>query len=532
MTEVCDSQYLMNNKNIQDPDYYKESKMKNVDNEKIEYAEHNKNFISKVYQIVLANTLLQKQINKINKISQPIFNIYHELLDDKINDFKDKSQELINTTKEKLTSWLYNVNIYSHLVGLWILQNPPSSENITNEKTFLKSVSNLETFKKNLHQEEIMQIATRFYEILSVEWAKLKEPTRQDIKNVLLHSVAVTIGKGLHQMDDFYANNLVHVFKEIVEKKCELMSNNCFIEVIKKLTGNIWTDDASFHKATHDFYIFAKRFTLIDLPIVTNPKSVSKAIVDYTKDMSRNYADIILNLVNNYLDTITIYLDIEVAKEKGLSPSFAHKKNLISRKLYLISSKLYSKSILLATTNKLFIIVNDYVHFRQRFDDISFFTISTISTIKNIVEPTQKFALTTYTRLYKEYKVIIFEPIAKYIIIQFDRVTKQLLVTIKILNIDLKILKERLPSIAETYEYLKEATFIIKDAVLEIKFDKHSLTQYRQKIKEQIEALYAEIRQMNIEKTKNHVSILYVDALKTLKEKKKLRINQRDTQRN
>ena len=521
MTQVCEAQPLMSHQTEDNHSYHEESKMKNIEDFRSEQGDegyHNKNFISKVYQSILTNMPLQKQM-------KPILTIYHDLLDDKFNDIKGIGQELINTTKEKLTSWLYNVNIYSHLVGLWILQNSSYSEKITSKEDFLESLRNFDMSKKSTEQdqEEIMLVATRFYEILSTEWSKLKEPTTQDIKHILLHSVAVTIGKGLQQMDDFYAGNLVHAFKDMIEKKRELMSNESFIQVVKQLTGNVWTDDDAFKKATHDFYIFAKRFTLIDLPIVVSPKNVSKALVGYTKDMSTNYADVVLNLVNRYIDTLIDFLSIEVPKEEAIS-SFRNKTSLVLEKLYLITTNLYSRSISVVTTNKLFRTVDDYIQFRQRFDDISFLAITTIKIFRyNIYEPSQQFAITTYDRLYKEYQIIIYRPIATFIMNKFDIATKQIFITLKIFNIDIEILREKLPSIKETYEYLREATFIIRDSILEIKFDKENLIRYRQQITEQLEALYGELRKMDTDKTKEYAFNLYKNALKTLKERKNQR---------
>ena len=520
MSEVYKTQSLNHHiyQNEENHGHYEESKMKNIDDFGSEQSDDTQNFISKVYQSILENMPLQEQMKKINKISQPILNICHDLADDKFNDIKGRGQELINTTKEKLTSWLYNGNIYSHFVGLWILQNPIHSEQISTKESFLESLRNFDISKQSIDHEEVMHIATRFYEILSIQWSKLKEPTAEDIKHILIHSVAITIGKGLQKTDDLYAGNLVHAFKNMVEKKRELMSNESFIQVVKRLTGDLWTDDAAFKKATHDFYIFAKRYTLIDLPIVMNPKSVSKALVGYTKDMSKNYTVIILNLINRYLDTLIEFLGIEVSEEEELSSSFGNKINLVLRKLHLISTKLYSRSISITTNNKLFITIDDYINFKQRFDDISFVTISTINIFKsNVYEPAQKFALTSCDRLYTDYQVKIYQPAATFITNQFD------IIAIKTFNIDIKVLQERLPSIKETYEYLREATFIIKDSMLEIKFEKESLIKYRHQIMEQVGALYVELKNMDLEKTKEFISNIYNDALKKLKERRNQR---------
>jgi len=125
---------------------------------------------------------VQNGMKTINQISQPIFNKYHELLDERISDIRHKGQEVINTTKEKLTSWLYNVNVYSHLVGLWILQNSPFSNEITSEEHFLKSFENYYNGRKKLDAEDVMQIAKTFYNITAEAWVKLVEPALKTSK--------------------------------------------------------------------------------------------------------------------------------------------------------------------------------------------------------------------------------------------------------------------------------------------------------------------------------------------------------------
>jgi len=98
--------------------------------------------------------------------------------------------------------------------------------------------------------------------------------------------VAKTISTGLNRNDDFFSGNLIHAFRDVVEKKKELISDEAFIQIIKKLTGHVWDDDNSFSKASYDFYTFAKRFTLIDLPLVVSTKSVSRALVSFAQDFS------------------------------------------------------------------------------------------------------------------------------------------------------------------------------------------------------------------------------------------------------
>jgi len=461
-------------------------------------AEHDKNFILKVYDTFLTNMAVQKGMKKINKISQPILNIYHELLDDRILDIKNKSQEVLNTTKEKLTIWLYNVNMYSHLVGLWILQNSPFSQDIITEEQFLESFKNFYHGRRKYEPEDVMQVAKTFYSITADAWSKLKEPSVEDIKNVLIKAVAKTIGRDLGFNDDFYAGNLTHTFKDMVEKQKQLVSDERFCEVVRKMTGHAWVDESSMKKATYDFYTFAKRFTLIDLPMVVNTKSVSKALISYVQEFSKYYTENAMGLVDEYLDKVMSMLEIKKESEEN-AVSLRQKSRNIARKVSAISQAVADKSLEYVQNNKVYLTVDQYVDFKQRMSDITFIMVTSLELLRvNVYQPTRECVSTSYDKLQKQYTVVME-------------------------GLNMEVVKEQILKIREGYEYLKEATFVLKEKTLEIRFDQESLKHYRDEIKKSLEKLYDELKTGDQKRIKKLACSLYEDAITTLKARRTYR---------
>jgi len=79
-------------------------------------------------------------------------------------------------------------------------------------------------------------------------------------------------------------------------------------------------------------------------------------------------------------------------------------------------------------------------------------------------------------------------------------------------------LKEKLPALLkEGYENLKEATFILRENVLEIKFDAASLHKYHQEIMKLTCTLYNELTPISVPRTKQVANKLYQDALQKLR---------------
>jgi len=50
------------------------------------------------------------------------------------------------------------------------------------------------------------------------------------------------------------------------------------------MSGSAWKDEEEYKNTTIEFYEFAKKFTMIDLPLVERTKSLSKALAKYAKE--------------------------------------------------------------------------------------------------------------------------------------------------------------------------------------------------------------------------------------------------------
>jgi len=297
---------------------------------------------------------------------------------------------------------------------------------------------------------------------------------------------------------DFYPGNMVHNFKDLVENKKELVSHEAFIEVVKGMTGNQWTNDAEFRCGTNDFYVFAKRFTLIDLPLIVSTKSVSQALVNYFQELSRRYADGALNLIEGYLNLIMLMFGMDVNSEKESNSLILRSRNVMS-KVATLAQTCLDKTADYATSTSLYITADGYIHFRERFDDISYIGLMMFDLVKaNVYQPTKQFIHASYDKITETYTVILE-------------------------GLNNETVKEKLMMMKEGYEYLKEATFYLKEKVLEIKFDKESLENYKDQITIEIVKLYDEFKSADIAKAKEVAQSLYKEAVATLKARRNIK---------
>jgi len=267
------------------------------------------------------------------------------------------------------------------------------------------------------------------------------------------------------------------------------------------MTGHAWVDEYTMKKATHDFYTFAKRFTLIDLPLVVNTKSVSKALISFLQESSYNYSESTLNIIDEYLEKIIKYLSIEIkeTREETAVVSLRGKSKIIAHKVALISQIVADRSLETVTSNKLYILADSYLHFKERFDDLMFIAAVSADTFREqLYEPSKKYISATYDKVHEKYTVVME-------------------------GLNVQLLKDQIPKVREAYEYLKEATFVLKEKTLEIKFDKEHLITYKNEIQKNLEKLYLELKAGDLNKIKSDAYKLYEEAVSSLKARRNFR---------
>jgi len=390
--------------------------------------------------------------------------------------------------KNKLTDWVSSVNIYNHLAGLWVMQNTPFDGNVVSKESFLQS---FDALSKNKDEKDFKDLPNAFYSIASTMWVALKDPSNDDIKNILLEIVAKTINKSLNLENESLAQGLYNMFKMLIEKKKELVSEEAFISLVRVYLGETaWkAKDSEFCNACRDFYTFAKRFVLVDFPHNPHTKDIVRLITSFIKDKGFLYSEQILDLVESQIDRSINYFKIE-CKALPDAVTLLKKAERIVYKIQLLATYLLKTANTRVKSSPLYIKADERFHVTEK------------------VDLALHYALFGYE--YATTKVV--KPAIEYIKVNNDRIKGKLSIVFE--NVNLEVVKAHYNRLREKYQLLKKCTAVIYGDVLHLKFDKESLKEYSEAVKQEILYIYNELKTLEKQRILTLGNQLYQNALK------------------
>lgn len=441
--------------------------------------------ILRLYETLRMNRKLQSGIKRIEQFSAPIIEKYHNYVD-----------ENIDKVKTKLTDWVSSVNIYNHLVGLWLYQNKPFTGTVAPLNGFIQS---FEALGKIKNEEKVKNILLNFYKITSAVWTSLKNPSNEDLRNALLDAVAKTLNKNLGLETDTFSTGLYTTFKMIIESNKEFVVEEAYIESVRQYLGDeFWMkNETNFIHASREFYTFAKRFVLIDFPPCYN-KRMRKVLMNYIKDTTFKYGDLSLDYIEDQMKKIYSYLKIE---HEPVSPSlnFTKRVHRLFTDLQILAQVGFQFTLNKVTSNKFYIKVNELTGFETR--AISLYQMAEHS--------------------YQTTKVKFIEPTIDYIRTSNKMIKDKITITFEGLNLDL--VKTQFNNIRKKYHILKDTTAIITQNILSIVFDKQALMELGTDAKSELIKIYNELKSLDLNRAKNLGSDLYKRALLKLNELKQVK---------
>jgi len=143
-------------------------------------------------------------------------------------------------------------------------------------------------------------------------------------------------------------------------------------------------------------------------------------------------------MIEGYINILLIMAGVEVQKEAS-SDEIVLRSKAVMGKCALLAREIFKNSVNYTTSTKAYTFLDSYVHFGQRWDDIVVISAAANKRLnENAIVPVKEAVLLCYNKLTLTYTFIINE-------ISFDS------------------LKNRLVQLKEGSEYLKEATFYVRD---------------------------------------------------------------------
>jgi len=441
------------------------------------------NLLFKLFASLLTNPAIQTGLRQITRISQPLLG---------------KFDDSVIKITSNVTRWVSNKNIYNQLAKLWLNHHFPFDGQIMPYEDFARHFEALPRRQKFIESEEIFQ---SFYSYASQIWKALNEPSLEDLRNAILEIVAQTINQVYHLKEEVLATTLYNITRMLIEKRREFVSGESFLNLVRINVG----EDFCFHNsqaiksASNEYYIFAKRFVLIEFPLATNHKDVWKLIVNFIQENSYFYGDSTLNFVEKRLDFCLRFLGQKY--ENNIHESkLSEKAQRILHKAFLLSIsplKMTENAVSKLQTTKAYNTVDSYLHITDRFKDIVFISEFAFNIVRaNLIDPS-------------------------FDMIKFIAHKTKSTISIVMKGVNIPVLKKNYRKLYTKFEILKQCVVAIVGETLNIIFDKEALLELGDIGKKELYRFYNEVRTLEKEKIKNlgieYYSNLIKKANKTYK---------------
>ena len=311
-------------------------------------------------------------------------------------------------------------------------------------------------------------------------------------RTTILEFTARAVSKTYAFEDDSLASALSSMLRMLIEKRRELVSSESFQNLIKTSLGEEFYTNHSIaiKAATNEYYVFAKRFILIDFPLATNNKDVLKLILNFVQDNTFYYGDFTLNFVEKRLNFLLKALG-QPQEESAEDQTLAEKAQRVFKKIFAISAfpfKRIETAIHQVQNTKAFTTIDNYLHINDKIDDTIFVTAWGYNLLKEN----------------------ILEPGVNAVRVVSDKARSQ--VTVIIHGLDVQILKKKYTQLHAKYEVLQKCAVIVTNETVKLIFDKQALAEMEENGRKELNRLYHELRSLEREKVKN-ISLEYYSTI-------------------
>mmetsp|Transcript_19969 Transcript_19969/g.22981 ORF Transcript_19969/g.22981 Transcript_19969/m.22981 type:complete len:516 (+) Transcript_19969:50-1597(+) len=442
----------------------------------------------KVYSHLPFQNMIHSTTQAIKQKYDGIVTTSHQQL---TNLIKFGEDALMNTT-ERIRTWCYDITIYNHLIGMWLVQNLsefPETQQIVSYQEFSESFLNL----VRDDSEELEKTIQNLYKQASIEWKKLDNPNLDDIKRACILIAARTIADDYEVEEGDFAISLVNFFDIIDSKKIDSVTEEAFYHHVLRIMKSKPSNVLTLRRASEVFYIFAKRFAFIEFPLTFANQNTFRVLAKFVKEKFDTTGELFLTKVDRSINFLLRKLQIEFEDSKE-PMNLIDRFHSIMQKLSIVVSGCLNKASFAIQNTKGYKLSANYINYEKRRNDFIAVTEQIVKLSNTLLGPAYNAVSYTYDNMARKYVVALCD-------------------------VSSSILKKRITALQQKYSILKEATIKLKDHVLEIEISKETFEKLGKNAKAQIGLLYEEIRNINYAKLKVFGSHAYRKAVETVRRK-------------
>jgi len=401
-----------------------------------------------------------------------------------------KSLDIFFKFKERFFHRKVKANVYNSLILLWLELNMPFKTSIVKFSIFKRYVQ--AQLKGDLLDESLLGC---FYQSAISIWNSLIDPSFEEIKNACIMIVARTISP--LSLNDFH-EILSSSFLTLINSQEELVSLEEFIYLVKNFQDSNWHDPLQCRKICEEFYIFGKRFILVDFPFSPIGASLLSLFKVFIKDQITKGMNVSLNFLEENLDKL-VQRKYNINLNSECNP--IQVKNIYFQRILFILSKLKKAKALTLThfkkavqQNKVYSFLNKNLKVEQKYFQI--------------LELLEQGSL--------KLKLNIVNPVLSFAEICFEKTKMTLTLFLKGLDNTINY-QRRVEKIVSKYKFLKSLLIYQCRSYVTIRIPFRTLKCYGSELKEEVLHFYKELRDLNIQKVQHLTYQLYSQTMKQLK---------------
>lgn len=207
-----------------------------------------------------------------------------------------KYNEIFQVYKENILRRLLEVSNYNHLILGWLYLNIPIVDSTCTRERFFEHIQ-FNNISLNESQIDL------FFNNCERIWKNIDDPTLDNIRDACLKIVSNSIAGS----NERFANSMIEIMLSLIKREKPFESFEIYNYLVKKFDKESYNDDENCRKMAKEFYLFTKRFLLLDYPLSIKSDLQSFILTSINEKWA--------NLLNKYLTIIERQINTKLSIE-------------------------------------------------------------------------------------------------------------------------------------------------------------------------------------------------------------------------
>jgi len=295
----------------------------------------------------------------------------------------------------------------------------------------------------------------------------------------------------------------------LLHRRKAIIADEDFVSLIRGFLQEEWKQNKLLTRACLQYYNFAKRFVLVDLPLTASEQSISKLVTIWAKNNLNRYCEESLAVIEEkseeyYFSKLAApYHHLNGEAEQGAVDMVSRWKRIkeLGAKIYQTRGLAKKKMVQALTKNACYIQLDTCFHITENMEKLA--------------------SAAGVVTIYLQAKV--GRPIIKLVQCTFNSAKEMMHVMVEFY--DKVDLDEKLEYLKEKYGNIKDIAVNTYENKINIKLKKESISKYGNHIRVEVEKFLNELKSMDFDKAKKITNTIYHDALNAMKLKRRLQLS-------